>query len=110
MISLPLPKPLTTVCTYQDNGPYFDATKGCYQAASLQQLIFHVKQAMEDNEDIIAIYEDGQCKGMWLKNIEGHVDSAGDTLIDHESYELLRPSTKEQWMWNRSQQLVAVQS
>ena len=39
---------ITTIRTYQDNGPYFSATKGSYQAASLHQLIFHVRLAMDD--------------------------------------------------------------
>jgi hypothetical protein len=29
------------------------------------------------------------------------VDSAGDSIVDHEGYELMRPDTKEQWMWNK---------
>jgi len=110
MISLPLPKTMITILTHQDNGPYFDATRGCYQAASLQQMLFHVRQSMEDREDIIAIYKEGQCVGMWRRDTEGHVDSAGDSIIDHESYELLRPNTKEQWIWNYSQKLVGAAS
>lgn len=99
---------ITTIRTYQDNGPYFFATKGSYQAATLQQLIFHVRQAMEDREDAIGIYgPDGICKGIWSRELEGHVDSAGDSIVDHEGYELLRPGTKEQWMWNRLQQTLS---
>ena len=99
---------ITTVRTYQDNGPYFPPTKGCYQAASLKELLFHIRQAMEDREDIVAVYgPDGSCKGLWNHEIEGHHDSAGDAIIDHEGYELLRPGTKEQWLWNHLQKLVA---
>lgn len=99
---------LTTVRTYQDNGPYFPATKGSYQAATLRQLIFHVRQAMEDREDMVAIYgPDGACRGIWQLHTEGHVDSAGDSIVDHEGYELLRPSTREQWMWNKLQERLA---
>lgn len=99
---------ITTIKTYQDNGPYFSCTRGSYQAASLQQLIFHVRQAMEDREHIIGIFgSDGTCRGVWQLDIEGHVDSAGDTIVDHEGYELLRPSTKEQWMWMRLQEQLA---
>jgi len=91
---------ITTVRTFQDNGPYFNESKGSYQAASLQQLIFHIRQAMEDREDAIGIFgPDGSCKGIWQRELEGHVDSAGDSIIDHEGYELLRPSTKSQWTW-----------
>ena len=99
---------MVTIRTYQDNGPYFDATKGCYQAATLQQLIFHIRLAMEDREDIIGIFgADGACKGIWQLDIEGHVDSAGDAIVDHEAYELLRPDTREQWMWGRLQEILA---
>ena len=99
---------ITTIRTCQDNGPYFSATKGSYQAASLHQLIFHVRLAMDDGEDVIGIYDSaGSCKGIWQRELEGHVDSAGDTIVDHDAYELLRPSTKEQWMWNRLQEQLA---
>lgn len=99
---------ITTIRTYQDNGPYFSATRGSYQAASLQQLVFHIRQAMEDREDVIGIFgPDGSCKGIWQRDLEGHVDSAGDAIVDHEGYELLRPSTKEQWMWKRLQEQLA---
>lgn len=99
---------ITTIKTFQDNGPYWDATKGSYQAASLQQLIFHVRQAMEDREHIIGIYApDGSCRGIWQLDIEGHVDSAGDTIVDHEAYELLRPSTKSKWTWEFLQRQLA---
>ena len=99
---------MVTIRTYQDNGPYFDATKGCYQAATLQQLIFHIRLAMEDREDIIGIFgADGACKGIWQLDIEGHVDSAGDAIVDHEGYELLRPSTKSKWTWDFLQRQLA---
>jgi hypothetical protein len=99
---------ITTIKTYQDNGPYFDATKGSYQAATLQQLIFHIRLAMEDREHVIGVYgPDGACRGIWRLDIEGHVDSAGDSIVDHEGYELLRPDTKEQWMWSRLQEQLA---
>jgi hypothetical protein len=99
---------ITTIRTYQDNGPYFSATRGSYQAASLQQLVFHIRQAMEDREDVIGIFgPDGACKGIWQRELEGHVDSAGDAIVDHEGYELLRPSTKEQWMWKCLQEQLA---
>ena len=103
MISLPFDShcsvSMTTVRTYQDNGPYFPATKGCYQAASISDILRHVRLAMEDREDAIAIFDaEGACKGLWQRELEGHVDSAGDSIIDHEGYELMRPASS--WMWN----------
>jgi hypothetical protein len=60
---------------------------------------------MEDREDTIAIFDaEGTCKGLWHRELEGHVDSAGDSIVDHEGYELMRPNTREQWMWNRLQE------
>jgi hypothetical protein len=54
---------------------------------------------MEDREDTIAIFDaEGFCKGLWQRELEGHVDSAGDSIIDHEGYELMRP--KDSWTWN----------
>ena len=98
---------MLTILTYQYNGPYFPVTKGRYQAARLRDLLFHVRQAMEDREDTIAIFDqEGSCRGIWCRELEDHVDSAGDVIIDHEGYELMRPDTKEQWMWNRLQEQV----
>ena len=98
---------MLTIFTYQDNGPYFPPTKGKFQAARLRDLLRHVRLSMEDREDVIAIFDQrGSCKGIWRRDLEGHVDSAGDAIIDHEGYELMRPNTKEQWMWKRLQEQV----
>ena len=83
---------MTTVRTYQDNGPYFGATTMSYQASSVKDILRHVRLAMEDREDTIAIFDaEGSCKGLWERELEGHVDSAGDTIVDHDGYELRRP-------------------
>ena len=96
---------MTTVRTYQDNGPYFGATTMSYQVSSVRDILRHVRLAMEDREDIIAIFDaEGSCKGIWQLAVEGHVDSAGDSIVDHEAYELLRPSTKSQWIWHYLQE------
>jgi hypothetical protein len=103
--SLAIASMTCTVRTYQDNGPYFPATKGCYQARSLKDLLFHTRLAMEDREDVIGLFDaDGACKGIWQLAVEGHVDSVGDSIVDHEAYELLRPSTKSQWAWQYLQE------
>jgi hypothetical protein len=105
MISLPNPHrslsftPMATIRTYQDNGPYFGATTMSYQACCVSDVLRHVRIAMEDREDTIAIFDhEGSCKGLWHREIEGHTDSAGDSIIDHEGYELLRPNGS--WTWN----------
>jgi hypothetical protein len=83
---------MTTVRTYQDNGPCFGATTMSYQASSVSDILRHVRLAMEDREDTIAIFDaEGSCKGLWQRELEGHVDSAGDTIVDHDGYELRRP-------------------
>ena len=83
---------MTTVRTYQDNGPYFGATTMSYQASSVRDILRHVRLAMEDREDTIAIFDaEGCCKGLWQRELEVHVDSAGDTIVDHDGYELRRP-------------------
>ena len=96
---------MLTIHTYQDNGPYFPPTKGRYQAARLRDLLFHIRQAMADREHVIAVFREGCCQGIWKLDTEGHVDSAGDAIIDHEGYELMRPNTREQWMWHRLQEM-----
>lgn len=96
---------LTTVRTWTDNGPYFASTRGCYQAATLKDLLFHVRQAFEDREDVVGVFDpEGNCKGIWVKEIDGYVDSAGDSIIEGESYEFLRPDTRQQWVWGRLQE------
>jgi hypothetical protein len=90
---------MTTVRTYKDNGPYFGASTMSYQAASISDILRHVRLAMEDCEDTIAVFDqEGLCKGLWHREVEGHVDSAGDSIVDHDGYEMLRP--KPSWTWN----------
>jgi hypothetical protein len=90
---------MITVRTYQDNGPYFPATKGSYQAASISDVLRHVRLAMEDREDTIAIFDaEGSCRGLWHRETEGHVDSAGHAIVDHDGYGLMRPASS--WTWN----------
>lgn len=63
-----------------------------YQAASIRDLLRHVRLAMADHEDTIGIFDaQGTCKGLWQRELEGHVDSAGDTIVDGDGYVLSRP-------------------
>lgn len=63
-----------------------------YQAASIRDLLRHVRLAMADGEDTIGIFDaQGACKGLWQRELEGHVDSAGDTIVDGDGYVLSRP-------------------
>jgi hypothetical protein len=97
-----------TVRTFKENGPYFPPTVMRYQANKLSDVLSHCRLAMEDREDIIGVFEaDGTCKGIWQLVVEGHVDSAGDSIVVHEAYELLRPSTRSQWIWQYLQEQLA---
>ena len=80
-----------TVRTYKDNGPYFGVTVMSYQVARLKDILFHTRIAMDDGDDTIAVFHDDCCVGMWDRALEGHVDSAGTTIVDHDGYELKRP-------------------
>jgi hypothetical protein len=62
-----------------------------YQAARFSELLSHCRLAMEDGDDTIAVFHDDCCVGLWDRELEGHVDSAGTTIIDHDGYELKRP-------------------
>jgi len=95
---------ITTIRTSKDNGPYWDCTKGSYQAATLRDLLFHVRLAMEDDEDLIGVFDaENNCRGIWINEVEGHYESDGSAVIDHQAYCLMRPTTKEQKTWDRLQ-------
>ena len=88
------------VCNYSDNGPYWPATQGCYQAARLKELIFHVRLCMEDNDYQIGIFdEDGECKGMWLEESEPEPDGEGGMVQGKPCYTLYRPGSMSERMW-----------
>jgi hypothetical protein len=107
MISLPNPhrplssKTMVTIRNYDDNGPYFSPTQDIYQAANLQDVIFHVRQCMEDNDYQIGLFDaDGQCKGMWLDEAEPEPDGEGGMMLGKPCYALYRPGQMSAGMWN----------
>ena len=81
-----------TVRTYTDNGPYYGDTVMSYQATRLKDILFHTRLAMESGDDTIAVFHEDRCVGMWDRELEGHVDSAGDPIVDHDGYALRRPN------------------
>lgn len=88
------------VCNYSENGPYWPATQGCYQAARLKELIFHVRLCMEDNDYQIGIFDDnGECKGMWLEEAEPEPDGEGGMIQGKPCYTLYRPGSMSERMW-----------
>ena len=83
--------PTVTVRCYKYNGPYWEPTIGSYSAARLKELIFHVRLAMEDDEDIIAIYHDDRCIGLWEADNEPEPDGEGGWFMPRGYYALRRP-------------------
>jgi len=88
-----------TVRTFKDNGPYFTPTIMQYSAESLERLLFHTRMAMEDGEDIIAIYHGDQCTGLWQREAEGEPDGEGGWQLSQAWYEKYRPSESFSWKW-----------
>ena len=86
---------MITIRTYTGNGPYFDPTVMKYQAASLKEVLFHVRMAMEDGEDTIGAFnEDNVCYGIWENDAEPEPDGEGDWLMAGPMYVLRRPGGK----------------
>ena len=84
---------LATVRTFQDNGPYFPSTKGCYQVASISDVLRHCKLAMADGEHVIGLFDaDGACKGIWEVCIEPESDGEDGWCFPPRIYDLLRPN------------------
>jgi hypothetical protein len=91
---------LCTIRTYDSNGPYFPPTQGVYQASSLKETIFHVRQSMEDGEYQIGLFDaDGECKGIWVDEAEPESDGEGGWHNAKPFYVLYRPGSMSKAMW-----------
>jgi hypothetical protein len=77
-----------------DHGPYFDPTKDKYQCSRLKDIVFHVRRAMEDNEDCIGVFHGDECKGVWYKEWEAVADGEGGMERSKEWYTFYRASEK----------------
>ena len=89
---------VTSVRTFTSKGPYFPPTQDVYQARSLKELVFHVRQCMEDNDYLIGVFDDnGKCKGIWEDTTEAVPGPAGGEKPD---YVLYRPGDLSAGMWN----------
>lgn len=92
-----------TVRSFNSNGPYFPATQGVYQASSLKDIIFHVRQCMEDHEYEIGVFDDnGKCKGIWQDEAEPEPDGEGGMVLGKPCYVLYRPGNMSAGLWNLS--------
>ena len=61
------------VSTYKDEGPYYAASRTVLRVRDLTDLIFNVREAMEEAVDYIGVFdENGECKGVWSR--EGDVE------------------------------------
>jgi len=90
------------ICNYNDNGPYFSATQGQYQAASLKELLMHVRVCMEDGDEAIAVFDDdSECLGMWLDEAEPVDDGEGGMVLGRPAYCFYRPGSMSEGMWKR---------
>jgi len=90
-----------TVRSYTQNGPYFPPTQGIYQAASLRDLIFHVKQCMADSEEMIGLFDgEGECKGIWIDDAGPVDDGEGGMTLGMPMYVLHRPGDLPAGLWS----------
>lgn len=80
-----------TIRTYSDNGPYFPPTVMKYQAASVKDVLFHTRLAMEDGEQYIAVFHDDRCVGVWEDDSMPKLDEQGKLYMFRGGYILRRP-------------------
>ena len=82
---------MTTIATYKANGPYFPPTIMRYQAASVKDVLWHGRTAMDDGEDVIAVFDAaGACRGLWENDAEPEPDGEGGWGWPAPTYRLLR--------------------
>lgn len=91
---------MATVRTYKDNGPYFPATVMSYQARCLRDLLFHCRLAMEDGEDIIAVFHDDRCTGLWRNELDAEPDADGEWHRGSDCYVFRRPGGPNAGLFN----------
>ena len=89
-----------TVRTYKDNGPYFPATVMKYQAARLRDLCSHVRIAMEDGEDTIAVWHNDHCTGLWRNEPDAEPDADGEWHRGPDCYVFHRPGGPNAGLFN----------
>jgi hypothetical protein len=82
---------MITVRTSTDLGPYFNTSHGCYQVARLKDIVFHCRLAMEDGEDIIGIFHDDHCIGIWQNEPDVDSDGEGGMMRCANAYVQYRP-------------------
>ncbi len=91
---------MATIRSYDSNGPYFPPTQGVYQANSLKDVLFHIRQCIDDGEYQIGLFDDaGKCKGIWQDEGESEPDGEGGWTYAPKAYVLYRPGSMSEGMW-----------
>ena len=90
---------MITIHCFKDCGPYFDPAKGRYQAARLKDLIFHVRTSMEDGDDSIGAFDNGECKAIWTRETDIQPDGEGGMEPAGQWYEMHRPESTNPALW-----------
>ena len=91
------------VTNYHDNGPYFAPIKGKWHVSSLRDILFHVRQCMEDHDDYIAVFKEDECHGIWCREHDIQSDGEGGLEPAGEWYTLHRPGSVSAGLWNAMQ-------
>ena len=88
----------TTVHTYEDCGPYFDPCVMKCRANNFKDLLRHVRMAMDDCVDSIAVFRDGNLIGAWDAQGDAEPDGEGGMYPVFCGYERVKPNTS---YWNQ---------
>lgn len=88
----------TTVHTYEYCGPYFAPCVMKYRAHNLTDLVRHVRIAMDDCVDSIAVFRDGNLIGAWDAESDAEPDGEGGMDRIFCGYERVKPDS---YYWNR---------
>ena len=82
------------VSTYTDQGPYYAASRAVLGVRDLTDLIFNVREAMENSAEYIGVFgEDGKCKGVWSRETDveyGEGEDYDQLYVVDQYYDLLR--------------------
>lgn len=89
---------MTTVLTYEYCGPYSDPCVMQYRANNLTDLLRHVRIAMEDRVETIAVFRDGNLIGAWDAESDAEPDGEGGMDRIDCGYERVKPNS---YCWNR---------
>lgn len=89
------------VCSYRNYGPYYEADSEVTQVNSLTQMIYCVRNLMEDGVDYVAVFDSSwKCTGLWIDDSEPEPDGEGGWLMPHPAYVLHRPDTKSRYQFD----------